>query len=71
MEIYKEVMLSIVQEGYVLKNQAREIPVKEEKTEDNSFSSSLKANVKTDEEIANQKEEKQEVYTKEEVEKER
>lgn len=42
----------------------------EEKLEDNNFLSSLKSSVKTDEEIANQKEE-QKTYSKENIEKER
>lgn len=49
-DIYKEVMTSIVQEGYVLKNQAKELPSKEEHSKDD-FMSSLKSEVKSDEEV--------------------
>lgn len=48
--IYKEVMTAIVQEGYVLKNQAKELPSKEEHSK-NDFMSSLKSEVKSDEEV--------------------
>lgn len=55
LEIYKSIVLSMINEGYVLKNQAKELP-KERNKEENSFMAELKGNVKTDEEIKNQKE---------------
>ena len=47
--IYKEVMGAILEEGYVLKNQAKELPEKEEKT--NDFIASLKNDIKSDKEM--------------------
>lgn len=72
LEIYKDVVRSIINEGYVLKNQAKEI-VKEDKTvHENNFISGLKNGVKTTEEMANDKqdvsineEQKKEVENKE------
>lgn len=52
MDIYKEVMTSIISEGYVLKNQAKDLPNKEVKeNHENSFMSELKGQVKSDNEI--------------------
>lgn len=50
LEIYKAIVLSMVNEGYVLKNQAKELP-KEKDKEENNFMTELKGNVKTDNEI--------------------
>jgi len=54
-EIFDSVVISMTQEGYVLKNQAKELPKKKNKEESN-FMAELKGNVKSDEEI--KKEEK-------------
>jgi len=53
LEIYKEVVRAMINEGYVLKNQAKELP-KEKNKEENSFMAELKENVKTDEEISSE-----------------
>ncbi len=52
LEIYKEVVLSMVNEGYVLKNQAKETPDKEEK----GFFAELKQGVKEDSEVIKEEE---------------
>lgn len=52
LEIYKEVVRSMINEGYVLKNQAKEIPKREEQVkEESGFLSELKQSVKSDEEV--------------------
>jgi len=55
LEIYKSIVRSMINEGYVLKNQAKELP-KDKNKEENNFMAELKENVKTDEEINSQKE---------------
>lgn len=54
MEIYRTITTSMISEGYVPKNQAKDI-VKEDKViEESNFMSELKYSVKTDEEIASE-----------------
>lgn len=58
MNIYKEIMTSIISEGYVLKNQARNLPNKEIKeNHENSFMSELKGQIKSDKEIMSEQKE--------------
>ena len=58
MDIYKEIMTSIISEGYVLKNQARNLPNKEIKeNHENSFMSELKGQIKSDKEIMSEQKE--------------
>lgn len=58
LEIYKEIMTSIISEGYVLKNQARNLPNKEIKeNHENSFMSELKGQIKSDKEIMSEQKE--------------
>ena len=67
LEIYKEVVRSMINEGYVLKNQAKEVIKKEKVIPENTFMSQLKSNVKTDEEIASNKENVSQNGNKEQV----
>ena len=52
LEIYKEVVRSMINEGYVLKNQAKEIPKRNNNVkEESSFLSELKQSVRSDEDV--------------------
>lgn len=62
LEIYKAIVLSMINEGYVLKNQAKELP-KEKYKEENNFMTELKGNVKTEDEMKEAKN----LYSKKEI----